>query len=247
MAIADILVWGMNNKIIVVGIALVLFLAFTKFKKKKPYCLVRIKELRGKSIIDHPKEYPAYIKEIVDDQGNKIQWMFIEGIKRNWKPVKGDELTPTVNGSRLVELLWFGGNLFQKIEISPFVFKKDQKTKTYKRKRIDKFSMRVVPDENMYLEHEITHTINKLSNTEPGWLTWLKSAAIFLVVIMISAILFYKVLTYTTDGILSKLDETNNKLEGIGNRFITAFNDYQQRNVDENTKAGGVEVDSGGG
>lgn len=248
MNIGEVIPWILNNKIWVVLGIMLLFLAYNQFfKRKKPYCFVRIKELRGKTLIDHPKEYPAYLRSIIDESGSKIEWMFISGIKKNWKPVKGDELIPTINGSRLVELVWFGGNSFQRVGISQFAYEKLENQKVYRRKRIDRYTMQVLPDENQYLEHEVTHTINKLSQTESAWLTWLKQAGIFLGVLAICAILFYKTMTYAGNEILGRLDETNKNIDGLGNRFINMVNTYQQNQVDENTKKGGVQVDSGGG
>ena len=221
-----------DPKYIIFAVGLIIYFLWEKFAGKKPYCLVRIKEKQGDTIIDHGKIYKGHIKKIENESGKVLKWLFIEGINKVWRLPKNTEFTPS-GKIKLLELLWFGKNTFQVLKVDPYMYKRQEKG-LYKKQLSTENTLKIVPEDLKYMDYELSTKIDNLT-TNKSWLQgWLdKNGTLFL------TLLFCFLMVWVTVNKLSvELGATRDSIEGLGSSFTNMVMDATSTKVDDNTVKG---------
>lgn len=210
---------------------------------KKAYCFVRILEKRGDTFVDHGRVYKAHILSVRDPEtGNKIQWLHIAILKKNWKIPKADELTPTLKGQRLATLAWFGGNDFRLIKLSTYVYKKVG-DKLYKKLKITQKTLRIIPDDLKHLDYQVSNQIDQLMYKGNWFDKYLKPHMTLIIVGFLCVMMVWIVTTKMAE----KMDATGDKVENLGERFVSYIQTATSKKVDDKTTVTSNLDDDGGG
>ena len=201
------------------------------FYGKKPYCYIRILEKRGDVFIDHGKVYKGVVHKVRDSEtSNYLKWMHIEKLKKNWCIPKGEDLTPTLKGHRLVTLAWFGGNHFQLVRLTKYGFKK-LKDGHYKKYPLNKVTLRIIPDNLKHLDYQISTNIDRLMYDSNWFDKYLKPHLTLIIVGFLCVAMVWIV----TNQMGTKMSETAAEVKNFGERFVSWAKQPSQTTVDSKT------------
>jgi len=216
---------------------------------RKPYCFVRIKEKRGATFVDHAIIYPAYKMSVFDENTKrKITWLQIKGkggFKKNWKIPKAEELTPTIGGMRLVELLWFGDNDFQLCKINQWMYRKVEKTyfsrtpnqkwrkeegDLFIKQKMNKYNLGILPDDLAMMDFTLESELTKLLNKESLWDKVKPYIAIFL-----TGILCLAMVQMVSKNLAEQMSEQREQMSTLSDRFLNLIQSKTETSVDPAT------------
>jgi hypothetical protein len=223
-----------NNPKLLLGIVAAIGFIIWQFvivPLREPYCIIRVKEKRGNMYVDHAKAYKGYIQTAVDPESKKkVQWLKIDELNKYWKVPRGMDLTPTTSKTRLVELSWYGGNKFQIIKLSPYIYKK-QDNGYYKRLRADSMAMEVLPDDLKLLDYELDNNIDSLTKVEQGFLDKYRKEIVFFMTLLICFGMFYM----SMKQVSKELGETRTTVRNMFEKFTGYVQSQTTRQVDDKT------------
>jgi hypothetical protein len=127
--------------------------------------MLHLVEKRGSSYITHSKVYKCTIKKARDKvQGGYVRWLFIHGLKLNWKLPNSNEIFQTTKGKRIIYAAWYGSNNLRAMK--PFEKKYDiykNAEGKVKLKKIDQSVYEVQDDDMEFLNLNMSETITNLT------------------------------------------------------------------------------------
>tara|TARA_Y100000310_G_scaffold339572_1_gene432649 strand:- start:18351 stop:19058 length:708 start_codon:yes stop_codon:yes gene_type:complete len=210
------------------GFAFAVYYRF--FLVGKPNCSIELWELRGDTLLKHPKEYKGFFKKLQNVSGTKsVRWMFIGGIKRNWLIPKGNYFNPTTSGKRHLILLWLGSNHFEVMR-AKFRRKKYLRikgTENYKQVGCDMPEMTIIPQDLRYSESELEDTLENIYIKKKGLLEQLKPYYALGMIALVFIIMMYMVSKTVTDA----SEKTSTTAEWLQK----AIEGVSTKRVDDNT------------